>query len=79
MYSGMNNIPLYLEIMVLLFIQSFKNTFFYLEDFTFRTAPCIGEFLKGGAGRNPCFGISFFRIIDIVAFETDPLMTFNER
>jgi len=73
----MNKIQLPLKIIVLLFVQLFEHPFFYLENFTFRTTPCVGEFLKGGAGRNPCFGISFFRIIDIVAFETDPSMAFK--
>jgi len=56
----------------------FEHTFFYLEDFTFRTAPGVGKFLKGCAGRNSPFGISFFRIIDIVAFKTDISMAFDE-
>jgi hypothetical protein len=65
--------------MVLLFIQPFEYTFFYLEDLTLRAAPRLGKFFKGSTGRNPCFGISFFGIIEIVAFETDPSMAFTER
>jgi hypothetical protein len=65
--------------MVLLFIQPFEYTFFYLEDLTLRAAPRVGKFFKGSAGGNPCFGITFFRIIDIVAFKTDPSVRFNFR
>ncbi len=58
----------------LLCFESFEYSLFYLEDFTFRAAPGVRKILKRGAGRNPRFGISFFRIIDIVAFKTDPSM-----
>ena len=55
-----------------LFVNFFKYTFFYLEDFTFRAAPCIRNVFKTRATADSCFWIPFFGIIDIVTFKTDP-------
>ena len=64
LFTGKNNL------LKLLFVKRFENTFFCLEDFAFGTAPGVRKTLKGCTGRNPVFGISFQWIIDIMTLET---------
>lgn len=59
-----------------LFINFFKYTFFYLEDFTFRAAPGIRNFFKTRATTDSGFWIPFFGIINIVTFKTNPTFAF---
>jgi len=53
-------------------IKAFENTFLGFEDFTFGTAPGIRHVFECGTGRNSVFGIPFCRIIDVMAFKTNP-------
>ena len=46
--------------------------FFYWYKFLFLTlaagaAPCVGQFLKGGAGRDVLLRVAFFRVIRVFA------------
>jgi len=53
-----------------LFVQSFKHTFFCLENFTFRALPCVRNVFPCSAWWNTLFRISFQGIVYVVAFET---------
>ena len=55
-----------------LFINFFKYTFFYLEDFTLRAAPGIRNLFKTRSTADSGFWIPFFGIINIVTFKTNP-------
>lgn len=61
-----------------LLFKTLEYTFFYLEYFAFGAAPCVGEFLEWRTRGDPCFRIPFLRIIDIVAFKTDPSGAFDD-
>ncbi len=54
-----------------LFVQSFKNSLFCFENFTFRALPGIRNVFPGSAWWNTLPGISFQGIIYVVAFETN--------
>lgn len=53
-----------------LFIKWFENTFFYLENFTFRTSPGVRNIFPCCTRRYSVLWITFQWIIDIMAFET---------
>jgi len=59
-----------------LFINFFKYTFFYLEDFTLRVAPGIRNIFKTRATADSGFWIPLFGIIDIVTFKADSSFVF---
>ena len=46
--------------------------FFYWYEFLFLTlaagtAPCVGQFLKGSAGRDVLLGVALFRVVGVLA------------
>lgn len=54
----------------------FVYLFFYWYEFLFfalaaGAAPCVGQFLKGSAGRNVLLGVALFRVVGVFtrAFE----------
>ena len=53
-------------------IEPFEHALFYLQDLAFRATPGIRKILEGDTGRYPPFGVTFCRIIDIVAFKANP-------
>jgi hypothetical protein len=63
-------LPVKNNLLKLLFVKRFENTFFCLEDFAFGTAPGIRKALPWGTGGNSIPGISFQGIIDIMTLET---------
>jgi hypothetical protein len=58
------------NLLKLLFVKRFENTFFCLEDFAFGTAPGIRKLLPRGTWGYSIPGISFQGIIDIMTLET---------
>ena len=50
----------------------FFGLFFYWYEFLFLTlaagaAPCVGQFLKGSAGRDVLLGVALFRVVGVFA------------
>ena len=53
-------------------ISIFLDLFFYWYKFLFLTlaagaAPCVGQFLKGSAGRDVLLGVALFRVVGVFA------------
>jgi len=53
-------------------LKPLEDTLLALENLAFRTTPCIRHFLPRRPGRDPILGIALARIINIMAFKTDP-------
>jgi hypothetical protein len=49
-----------------------EQSLLHLQDLAFRARPVVRKILEWGARGNTVFGISFFGIVDVGAFETLP-------
>ncbi len=53
-------------------LKALEDTLLAFQDLALGTAPVIRHFFPGGPGRNPVLGVSLGRVIDVMAFKTDP-------
>jgi hypothetical protein len=58
-------------------IEPFENALLHLENLALRATPGIRKVLEGNTGGDPPLGISFGRIVDIMAFEANPPAKFR--